>query len=1715
MEKRNRIAASMLCLLVFPILLAGAANGTGPGSGAPALAKTSFLPGDEHVTVLTISEPGTVILRCKSALGASLRIEDRMTGTIQESGRAGERDGRIDLTLDIGEYRITVRRGAGDSGAIALEAIPVRERNTPAEKGTLLALLPGETWSTTLSDEECRSFWVRYEADGAPLAVAAAGRNLRTVQIWKDGQLLIQAAPFETTIEPEEGRSLMYKEIDLAKVSNPQLPAGDYLVVFIGGPPTPWERDERKEPLHIRVNARNIGIAWAGSVSIGPFGFEEYICEGEVCAEIIPTPAAEAPGVRKICGGPYPESDPGSKWRDSSDSEWDEYDNPIPGITLFHSRSWIRVHGASGASGELRVFPASSAVYPGDGEPFLATAIPSTAQLDSLDMTGLFANEDRVIAERSVELSGKSPIIRETGIFSAQSMLVRVRERGVYRIFEDETAGGSAEYSFTRVGQGTDPIYGGEDRSFALEADLYLLSVEMYEDEGLLRFAVIKSGFLSFAEIRAKGFFAKNVAPPSEGFTIVAGSYDPSRDHFVALGSSDSSILAGIALYRLPLDGHSPVMIHLNAGESVEIPALDAASWRARSARGRTTVSTAAGTSGSQGTKKMGILTVKNTGTAPDFVMLEQKATAGGAGSSGGRTQIPAPASLLQTLPRIESGKPIYADFARNQSREFLVSVTDPGFYVLETTGRLKTTLTVRTFVRPSLFTGSSGGSGRNARVVAYLQKGIYIAQAAATGPSAGRTGLRFAPVPEIDAGTLVPGQILRSSVPAGTGLSFTLSVPDTGTLSVRAESLGASHRMRITDQEGWLVAQGSEISREFAGPGNYHVFTLPSDSSHRRRIRIVQIPPKTKFPNPEEETVSLPFGVPFKGTWNERDPREPHLFSFTVPSAAEFSLELSSEMRYTLTRGGEEISEGNGGGPLSLEAGEYILALTAREKENGRRYTLSLRTTWLMPGVPQTTGSSSGTIQVSIPEEGNYDIESLSSQDLSARLFDSEGNLVASSDDRRFDWDFSISTFISPGVYTLAYARIYGGGGPAEISVVPRKVRDIGSVPLPLDRTWTARREVLRLSFRPEKTGVYAISARNPAVDKVDLLRGGILLASGLERISIPLEQGKEYTLLIPVTSTADAKIPVSVTFLQATAWNLSTTPRIEGSGPFSLSGANRFAYSFTGNGTVLYSPGMEKPLEDAGRHPRGIPQEGGWAVLVDDGGGLNAGTITAASATVDGGGFSTLIGNGFSGFRCTGSAEAVTVCSVSTQNAVAGIALSAAAVPVDPSAEAFSWVHGESVAAFCSGGNLTGTIWNTDPEAQEIAAGVTAERYPVELSLPCNPDTTIQLPPGSAVRIASSGSPVSVSLLLSAGVIFVDQAKTSSRSFWDPDRNREEVTTLTGHEFYAVNTTSSAGLVRIKPSAPRIIEDLDANETWTGVLPAPAYGTSAGETRIKVATGSAHIVFGEELSEPPVLFGSDGTIRTASELETGAYRVAGSPGILLLRGKGLVRIQRQSQESPWDQLIASPDRNRFERWKKRTDASWTEGLPVLKPGRNVGEGWFLLTPSSPALVSLRTENGGYLALYGGKRVHAYRAGGIGLTAYLDTEPILVYWKPQPGSRDLILEQRIPVDFPKDREWLFLGAGEEAVFRFSVAEESAVGVAVRAEGEILEIELYDRSFTRLASGPLFYRVLAPGEYVAVIRGADRPVRYMPLLYGNEGTRQDVPEEITRSYKEE
>ena len=179
------------------------------------------------------------------------------------------------------------------------------------------------------------------------------------------------------------------------------------------------------------------------------------------------------------------------------------------------------------------------------------------------------------------------------------------------------------------------------------------------------------------------------------------------------------------------------------------------------------------------------------------------------------------------------------------------------------------------------------------------------------------------------------------------------------------------------------------------------------------------------------------------------------------------------------------------------------------------------------------------------------------------------------------------------------------------------------------------------------------------------------------------------------------------------------------------------------------------------------------------------------------------------------------------------------------------------------------------------------------------------------------------------------------------------------------------------------------------------------------------------------------------------------------------------------------------------------------------MGEGWFLLSLKEAALVTLKTQTGGYLAIYGTERIGAFRAENLTLTAYLDTEPVLVYWKPQPGTRELFLEARVPAEFPTAQVPCFLGSGEEAVYRFTVTEETAVGITARAEREVLEISLFDRSFRMIASGPVIYRTLPPGEYVAVMRGSDAPVRYVPLIYGNDGSKRDVPDEIKKGYREE
>jgi hypothetical protein len=494
------------------------------------------------------------------------------------------------------------------------------------------------------------------------------------------------------------------------------------------------------------------------------------------------------------------------------------------------------------------------------------------------------------------------------------------------------------------------------------------------------------------------------------------------------------------------------------------------------------------------------LLKVKNTGKSSDFFILEPEV-------SLPKKEVPSPQSLDKSLSRLHALMPLYRDYAKNEIVQYLVSVEKPGYYLLETTGRLQTSITVRTYVRPSLFTGTTGGSGRNAQVVAYLAKGDYLAEVRTGAQSAGRGGLRLSPVQRREGGTVVAGEIIRTELASGEGYTFTLKVESPGYHRIEAVSLGTSHPVRVEDEGGWLISSGTNPRVEFKAPGLYTIHSLPSAAPHRRRFQVVREPDPVLRADPEKGLVELPLMGAFDAVWNERNPRVPHRYAVHIPADAEVSFSLSKEMFYRMMKDGSLVSEGDGGiKSLSLARGDYLIEVSTREKDNGRPYRIGLSTAWLLPGIPQIFQSQKASFKVSVPEDGIYDIESLSPSDLIAELYDAQGRRVASNDDRRLDWDFSISTTLPKGLYTLSVSSVFGGGGSAQIQITGRMKRDLGVVAVPLSSVYKVKRETLSFSFTPQTTGVYWLLAEHPAIEQVSIERDDISSPRGYLGCSSPL---------------------------------------------------------------------------------------------------------------------------------------------------------------------------------------------------------------------------------------------------------------------------------------------------------------------------------------------------------------------------------------------------------------------------------------------------------------------------------------------------------------------------------------------------------------------------------------------------------------------------------
>ena len=123
-HRRFCVLFSLVPFLIIMSLLYPALLPAAPPSSPAVLSKTELPARGRQESIFTITKFGRYAVTVKSDQGTGLQLIDRMAGPGTVSGASGERDGRLDLFLERGDYKIVTHGHEKASGTVHLEAHP-------------------------------------------------------------------------------------------------------------------------------------------------------------------------------------------------------------------------------------------------------------------------------------------------------------------------------------------------------------------------------------------------------------------------------------------------------------------------------------------------------------------------------------------------------------------------------------------------------------------------------------------------------------------------------------------------------------------------------------------------------------------------------------------------------------------------------------------------------------------------------------------------------------------------------------------------------------------------------------------------------------------------------------------------------------------------------------------------------------------------------------------------------------------------------------------------------------------------------------------------------------------------------------------------------------------------------------------------------------------------------------------------------------------------------------------------------------------------------------------------------------------------------------------------------------------------------------------------------------------------------------------------------
>lgn len=1084
---RSVFLVYLLWFSSFPQVLSAS-----PQTSAAVLSKSDLSAHGRQESILTITKFGRYAITVKSNQGTGLQLIDRMAGPGTISGAAGDRDGRLDLFLERGDYKIITHGHDKASGTVHLEAHSFSEKNTPQP-----SLVDYKLIETELRDFEQASYWIEIK-ERRPVVLEAAGRNLADIRLWKDGAWLVDKAPVIVTVQPKPGQPLRVCSLSV------DLEPGLYLLTAYGGIALPWADDNGLHPFFLRSGIPQLGSVTRKRFVISPFGTDHFIVPGS--STYFRVELAEAREVSLQAGwmnknDPFGNNGPVKAIQKNSSP-------PVADLYTDGNKSAQHIVTITGEAGTPYVFQHFESNYSysfqGIGD-YWISSVHSGHPQDSVDATAiLVSGKDTYrtppLFEQTIELDQMTGYSRRANLLEPLTLFLKINTKGPYQVISQGVEARFLIEPFltSRPSNYVQPKAQPAGSTWDLDAGYYVLTVEP-EKKGIMDLIIRPASWVSW--VWGKLDLAKGKVVPAVRSAVRFPRVSLDRDQWYTLYlNRQPEVRTGLVVRSLPLNLIDPLPVAQRPDETVAVPfevsedgtlkaegedgsfmdlSLDNGPWQKtyNVGAGRHSVSV-------RSTAKDTInyaLSVepRKLSAATPLPNLSDAAIAG-----------------LPKFPVLSDGKPLFFDLDRTSSSTFNLRAEKSALYQVQSTGLLAAEGNLRSRTTPQFVRESENGKGRNFFMRQYLHEGDYQITVSSKGLTRGHLGLTMEKSDLIQSGFLTSRAPARISLAAGKSAAYQFIISKSGEYRVRAFGLGRVPKCRLEDKDGWPIVPpniNADITR-FFDKGKYRLIILP-ESTDARIVTVIeaqQRPRRFKGHGPHQ----LPLAVAVNHTWMEPESgkvRTPDQWKFELPADGDVSIELTGEMQADLVK---INSDGTSkrvafippqrGWQGSLQAGHYRIDAVSLRINNQASYRVAVRPVPLMAGLSRDISVPS-VVPVSIGQAGIVEFSSFGGVDVKARLTTDDGTVIDENDDRPDDWNFQIVASLKPGNYRLYIDPVGAGHGTCTVMARAPKEEEKKAILLPANAkialtdtvqifplTLPAKGELLMLSARaPENVGM------------------------------------------------------------------------------------------------------------------------------------------------------------------------------------------------------------------------------------------------------------------------------------------------------------------------------------------------------------------------------------------------------------------------------------------------------------------------------------------------------------------------------------------------------------------------------------------------------------------------------------------------------------------